>query len=125
MKFPVTRDRNNESEWLMLDANDILYINVEDRTVVFHTQDEKFYLLDTLSALSKHMEPLGFRKLDRINLVNINKIKYFDDEHSKVFFEKNITRTSKYATVSFMNKNSLKKQIEEWIRKNSISDTTT
>ncbi|GAB2723065.1 LytTR family transcriptional regulator DNA-binding domain-containing protein [Paenibacillus thermoaerophilus] len=119
MKFPVTRDRNNETEYVMLDAEDVLYIHLEDRTVVFHTHEGKFYLLDTLSALAKHMEALGFRKLDRVNLVNVKKITQFDDEQGKVYFDATVDKNSDFATVSFVNKNTYRKEILHWVEKNS------
>jgi hypothetical protein len=51
-------------------------------------------------------------------LVNIQKVKYFDEDLGKVYFEENITKHSKFTTVSFINKNKLKKEINEWINKN-------
>lgn len=105
MKFPVTRDLVHDLDIIMLDADDVLYMEVEERTVVFHTAEDKFYLLDTLSELAKRMGSLGFHKLDRINLVNMNKIKHFDDKLCKVFFDENENEHTKSTTVSFTNKN--------------------
>jgi DNA-binding LytR/AlgR family response regulator len=119
MKVPVTRDRDNDTELIMLDLNDVIFIQTEDRTLVYHTLDEVYYpLIPSLTTLSKHTEHLGFRRLDRINLVNIQKVKYFDEDLGKVYFEENITKHSKFTTVSFINKNKLKKEINEWINKN-------
>ncbi|WP_127585243.1 LytTR family DNA-binding domain-containing protein [Paenibacillus koleovorans] len=105
MKFAVTRHPLHDPELLVLDADDVLYMEVEERTVVFHTADDKFYLVDTLSELAKRMGALGFQKLDRINLVNMNKIKQFDDKQCKVFFDEPAAEGTKNTTVSFTNKN--------------------
>ncbi len=111
MKFPVTRDLVNDQSMILLDAEDVLYMEVEERTVVFHTSDDKFYLLDTLSELAKRMGSIGFQKLDRINLVNMNKIKQFDDKNCKVFFDTETSEHSKSTTVSYTNKNMLMEHV--------------
>lgn len=122
MKFPVTRDLVHDFELIMLDVNDILYMEVEERTVVFHTAEDKFYLLDTLSELAKRMGSLGFQKLDRINLVNMNKIKHFDDKHCKVFFDDELTEHTKSTTVSFTNKNMISNHFRPIKSINNIID---
>jgi Response regulator of the LytR/AlgR family len=116
MLIPVTRDKDNQTEVIMLDLNDVLFMHMEDRTVVYHTLNEQFYhLVPSLSIMARHSEAYGFEKLDRINLVNMNKIKYFDDELAIVYFEpkEQITKKSKYATVAFLNKSKLKKKLSE------------
>jgi DNA-binding LytR/AlgR family response regulator len=119
MHIPVTRDKNNNSELVMLDIRDVVYIVIEDRNVVYHTIDSKYYhIIPSLSVLELHTEQYGFQKLDRINLVNTRKIKQFDDENGKVYFEADASRDSKYATVSFVNKNKMKASIDSWIEKN-------
>lgn len=116
MQIPVTRDKDNQTELIMLDMKDVLYMNMEDRTVVYHTLEEKFYhLMPSLSVLSNHTQALGFEKLDRINLVNMNAIKHFDDEYAFVYFEpkEQLTKKSKFTTVAFLNKSKLKKKIKD------------
>lgn len=100
----------------MLDLNDVIYMHMEDRTVVYHTLTEQFYhLAPSLSIMARHTKAYGFEKLDRINLVNMSKIKHFDDEFAIVYFEPEdqITKKSKYATVAFLNKGKLKKRLKE------------
>jgi DNA-binding LytR/AlgR family response regulator len=119
MLIPATRDKNNNSECIMLDIRDVVYIVIEDRNVVYHTNDSKYYhLMPSLSVMELHCEQFGFQKLDRINLVNTRKIKSFDDESGKVFFDDEVSKDSKYATVSYVNKNKLKASIEHWIERN-------
>jgi DNA-binding LytR/AlgR family response regulator len=114
MQIPVTRDRKNQTEIIILDMNDVLYMHMEGHTVVYHTMHEHFYhLMPSLSALSTHVQGLGFEKLDRINLVNVNKIKYFDEKLGIVYFqlENEVTKKSKSATVAFLNKAKLKNRL--------------
>ena len=116
MKIPVTKDKDNMTEVIMLDLRDVIYVHLQDRTVVYHTVNEQFYhLMPSLSVLAKHTEAIGFERMDRINLVNVNKIAYFDDEYAKIYFEpkEQITKNSKYATVAFLNKGKLKKMLKE------------
>ncbi|MDF2670505.1 MAG: hypothetical protein K0R67_2811 [Paenibacillus sp.] len=122
MKFPVTRDLVHDLNMILLDAEDVLYMEVEERTVVFHTADDKFYLLDTLSELAKRMGPLGFQKLDRINLVNMNKIEQFDDVNCKVYFDAETSGHSKSTTVSFTNRNMLIEHVRLSKNINNIID---
>jgi DNA-binding LytR/AlgR family response regulator len=115
MLIPVTRDKDNLTEIIMLDLNDVLYMHMEDRNVVYHTLNEHFYhLMPSLSVLAKHSENHGFEKLDRINLVNMNKIEYFDDEFAKVYFvpEAEVSSESKSATVAFLNKGIVKRHLK-------------
>lgn len=116
MLIPVTRDKDNLTEIVMLDLKDVLYMHMEDRNIVYHTLEGRFYhLVPSLSVLAKHSENYGFEKLDRINLVNMNKIEYFDDEFAKVYFqpESEITPDSKSATVAFLNKGIVKNHLKQ------------
>jgi len=122
MKFPVTRDLVHDHDMILLDADDVLYMEVEERTVVFHTADDKYYLIDTLSELAKRMGVHGFQKLDRINLVNMNKIKLFDDKNCKVFFDSETSEHSKSTTVSLTNKNMMLNHIRTIKANNNTID---
>jgi len=102
MRFPVTRDPGNFSEVIDLDLRDVDYIETHPSGyVVFHVKDEVFYpVVPKLSVLEMHLEELGFLRLDRTNLSNIGKIRYFDEERSLVFFSDNATKSSNFSTVS-------------------------
>ncbi|WP_256758974.1 LytTR family transcriptional regulator DNA-binding domain-containing protein [Cohnella sp. WQ 127256] len=122
MNQPVTRDRNNNSEVIMMDMEDVLYIQTEDGAVVFHTPEGSFYpLIPSLSMYAKHTEALGFEKLDRTNLVNMKKVKEFDLKHGLVYFEEQISSNSRSqsAIVAFMNIGKLKEMIMTWIERNT------
>ncbi|MFD0716581.1 LytTR family transcriptional regulator DNA-binding domain-containing protein [Paenibacillus sp. GCM10027626] len=119
MKIPVTRDKNNDSPVVMLDTDDILFIQSEGGTIVFQTESDSYYpLAPSLSTYVKHLEEYGFHKLDRINLVNKNKVKGYNHEHGKVLFNPE-AKDGKSATVAFMHRGKLREQIETWIKNNT------
>ncbi|WP_020619669.1 LytTR family transcriptional regulator DNA-binding domain-containing protein [Paenibacillus daejeonensis] len=123
MKIPVTRDKHNDTDVVMLDVADILYIQTEEGVLVFHSEKDHFYpLVPSLSAYLRHLGPMGFRKLDRINLVNSSKIKAYDHELGKVYFGPHDLPRVKSATIAFMHKVKLRQEIESWIARNIKND---
>jgi DNA-binding LytR/AlgR family response regulator len=125
MKYPVTPDPNNFEEILMLDLDDIVKIEVHDRSVTFHTTTDTYYPLTwTISTLEHHLGAYDFLRLDRNNLVNMNKIKHIDEERALVFFDTQITNLSKFATISNKEKSRLKQDIENRIQQNSKNNLT-
>ncbi|MFC5469928.1 LytTR family transcriptional regulator DNA-binding domain-containing protein [Cohnella suwonensis] len=116
---PVTRDRNNEGEVIMMDMQDVRYIQTEDGTVVFYTDKGRFYpLVPSLNLYEKWTEGLDFFRLDRTNLVNMRKISRFDERHGVVYFDKNETIDEQSATVAIMRISKLKGIIRSWIDRN-------
>jgi DNA-binding LytR/AlgR family response regulator len=116
---PVTKDRNNDGEVIMMDIAEVLYIQIEDGAVVFHTSEGRFYpLVPSLSMYAKHTEAHGFLKLDRTNLVNMNKLKVFDEKRGLVYFDELADSDSQSAIVAFMNIGKLKGIILSWIERN-------
>ncbi|GAA3401357.1 LytTR family DNA-binding domain-containing protein [Paenibacillus hodogayensis] len=103
MMIPVLKTKNeNETELVMLDLNDVLYINIEKRNIVYHTLDDKYLHLSTLTELYDHLFDNGFDLLDKTNLVNLHKIKKLDSKQGKIYFEEAPSDDSKYATVAFI-----------------------
>lgn len=118
MKYPVTHDPDNNGRVIMLDIEDIVKIEVHNRSVTFHTTEDVYYPLAwNISTLEPHVMEYGFQRLDRNNLVNMNKITHFDDERGLVFFDTELTNKSKFATISNREKNKVKKDIIEIIQK--------
>jgi len=116
---PVTKDRNNDSEVIMMDMAEVRYIQTEDGSVVFYTSAGRFYpLVPSLSMYAKHTENIGFRKLDRTNLVNMGQVKSFDEKRGLVYFDEPVHSESQSAIVAFMNIGKLKDMILSWIKKN-------
>ncbi|WP_372663461.1 LytTR family transcriptional regulator DNA-binding domain-containing protein [Cohnella sp.] len=108
MRYPVTKDPDNKTEVIELDLDEVIFVDSQDRFIVFHTIEGIYYpVLPKLSTLETQLGHLGFRRLDRTNLVNTNKIKHYDHERSLVFFDDSITKNSKYATISASEKSKL------------------
>lgn len=119
MKIPVLLKKKDGTELVELDLEDVLYINIEDRNIVYHTLDNKYYQISKLSELDEHLFDKGFDLLDKTNLVNMNKVKYFDAKYGKIFFEENPGQTSKYASVAAIQQKLRKHQIERAIARNT------
>ncbi len=114
MKISVTRDKNNDTEIVLLDLKDVLYIETENRNLVYHTHEGVYYhLLPSLNNMSKYIEPAGFMRLDRNNMVNLNQVKNYDGILGKVYFDKDVKKDSKYATISILNRTILKRTFEK------------
>jgi DNA-binding LytR/AlgR family response regulator len=122
MKIPVLKKtEEHQTELVMLDLSEVLFINIEKRNLVYHTLDEKFYHLSTLSELHDHFREAGFDLLDKTNLVNLNKIKMLDSKQSKVYFEEHPKSGSKYATVAFIKQKQFKHKLARAIANNTNS----
>ena len=120
MMIPVLRKKDEqETELVLLDLSEVLYINIEKRNIVYHTIDQKYYHLSTLSELYDHFFDNGFDLLDKTNLVNLNKIKKLDNKQGKVYFEENPDSDSKYATVAFIKQKMFQNVISRAIANNT------
>jgi DNA-binding LytR/AlgR family response regulator len=120
MMIPVLKMVNeHETELVMLDLKEVLYINIEKRNIVYHTLEQKYVHLSTLSDMADHLTENGFDLLDKTNLVNMNKIKKFDSKQGKIYFEENPTRSSKFATVAFMKQKMYRNTINRAIAHNT------
>ncbi|MFS0723026.1 LytTR family DNA-binding domain-containing protein [Paenibacillus sp. 1P07SE] len=112
MKFYVTKDPKNMGELITIDVEDVIFIENSERSVLLHTADGQYYpLMPTLSTYEHHMKSYNFQRLDRTNLVNLNKIEQFDEERSLVFFTGTETKSGKYGTVS----NNMKRVLKKWL----------
>jgi DNA-binding LytR/AlgR family response regulator len=119
--MPVLAKKEDRTELVELDLKEVLYINIEDRNIVYHTMEGKYYQISKLSELDEHLFELGFDLLDKTNLVNMNKVKHFDSKFGKIFFEETPSRTSKYASVAAIQQKLRKHQITRAIARNTDS----
>ncbi|OUM99656.1 MAG: hypothetical protein BAA02_10205 [Paenibacillaceae bacterium ZCTH02-B3] len=125
MIHPVTRDRNNETQVIMLDLSEVTHMVYEDGVIAFITETDKYYpLVPSLSLYEKHLHDMGFYRLDRVNLVNMNKVKGFDEQRGLVFFDDPPHQVKNSATVAFMKVRKMKQTILDWISKNQPSAKT-
>lgn len=120
MHMPMIRIKpDGSSELYIVDLNDVIYIKVENRSLVFHTADEQYHQISTLSDLEEHLYPFGFDLLDKTNLVNMKKIKKMDSKHGNIYFDEYPTRDSKFASVAFIKQKLFKDEIATAIQKNT------
>jgi len=120
MKIPVLKTMaDGNSVLVYLDLNDVVYICVENRNLVYHTLNDRFVHLSTLSDLEEHLGGYGFELTDKTNLVNFHKIKKLDAKQGKLYFEENPSSKSKYATIAFIKQKLFKHQIQRWISQNT------
>jgi len=101
---------SNQIRLLDRDGNPCV-VNVEDLIAIkptsdgpeFYTKDNMYFYPTTLEELLVLFKDLGFERLDRTNVVNMNHVKAFDPKARKVYFEQPWTNDSKFATVSEAN----------------------
>lgn len=121
MIIPVLKETPEGTELVPLDLNDVVYICVENRTLVYHTQNERYQHITTLSELGSHLKQFGFDLTDKTNLVNFNKIQKVDTKQGKLYFEESPGTESKYATIAFVKQKTFEQQIQRAIANNTRS----
>lgn len=114
MDIPMTVMQINgrETEFVIINLRDVDFIESESRKIVYHIGDEKFYQATTKSELDELLNDAGFDALDRPYLVNMEKIRYFDKEYGKVYFNDSPLPNSKFVTVAKVKE----KIVENYIR---------
>ncbi len=118
MKIPVLKREGENVRFLLLDMNDVLFIRIENRNIVYHTQDEKYDHISTLSDLEQYLFDFGFDLLDKTNIVNMKRIKKLDAKHGNIYFEEQPGKESKFASIALIKQKVLKEQILETITNN-------
>jgi DNA-binding LytR/AlgR family response regulator len=119
-KMPVVRKQpegTHELFWLNIES--IVKIEIDKRNVVFHTLDEVYYPLSTLSDYEEHFFKYGFDLLDKSNLVNMELVQKVDPEYGKVFFEKEPNSDSKYAHIAAIQQKLRGHEIQRKIAQNT------
>jgi len=96
--IPVINKADNSVHWISM--ADINYTSLDERHIVYHTEDGIYHNILSLEDLTKVLAPVGFEKLDRGNLVQIEKITYYDSVMGKVYFDEVITKDTRYTTVA-------------------------
>lgn len=111
-------DPNGKKSFVCINMEDVDYFENDGRKAVLHIGEEKYYLITTKSEIEEWLMPRGFDVLDRSNLVNLKKIKDFDEQYGKVYFTENPTKDSKYAIVARIKYEFVKHFIHRVIAKN-------
>jgi DNA-binding LytR/AlgR family response regulator len=105
-----------------IDLDEVNFIDSHNRKIRFHIDNQIYYQITTMSEMDELLGEEGFVSLDRPNLVNLLKVRSFNSESGKVYFEENPKPDSKFALVAKM-----KYQLVSMILKRYIShnnDTT-
>ena len=101
MEIPVVRRLNRqEFEIVMLDLDDVLFTFVENNVIKYQTKNEVFSQISTLEEQERFLSTMGFKKLERGYLVQMDKVKWYDEETHQVFFEPYPSRKAPSAPVS-------------------------
>lgn len=101
LRMTVIRDDGNNLptiEEINLDEVDM--IETVNRKIVYHIGDVTYYQITNRSDLDDILSKRGFDNLDKSNLVNLRKIRNFDEELGKVYFTENPNKDSKFALVA-------------------------
>lgn len=103
--YPITVlkiTNNDRTELATINLSDVLYISNEGSKLVFHTMEEQYYQITSIQELEQHLHEISFEKLDRPYLVNMKKVKSYDQDHRLVYFDENPKKGSKFVTVAKM-----------------------
>lgn len=123
MIIPVikkTDRKDSEMTVHMLDLNEVWYVSVErGKNVVYHTKDGDYYQPSSMEQVWAFLKMHGYTKADRGIVVNLSNVTRFDEDLGKLFFDKEVHRHSKFATVAFSNIRKLKKLLQS---KGKLSD---
>lgn len=120
MHIPVLKElENGEMELVMLALDDVVYICLEKRNIIYHTENERYWHISTLSDLQTHLKDKGFELTDKTNLVNFKRIKKMDPKQGKLYFEEEPSKESKYATIAFIKQKQYNNKIMRAIANNT------
>ncbi|GGD75161.1 LytTR family transcriptional regulator DNA-binding domain-containing protein [Paenibacillus nasutitermitis] len=88
MQIPVVKKLSKKDFVIeMIAVADVLYTYIQDGTLMYQTKRETYSQISTLEEQERFLMTNGFQKVERGYLVQMNKIEYFDEERSCVFFE--------------------------------------
>lgn len=104
VRFPVIlRDSSNEGkgQFRLLKLDEICSVSTNGRTLMFETRDATYHMISTLDQVGQFLMPLlDLKKVDRVNYIQPSKVTYYDSEFRKVYFDKDVSAKSKYATIA-------------------------
>ncbi|WP_379136466.1 LytTR family transcriptional regulator DNA-binding domain-containing protein [Paenibacillus sp. sgz500958] len=100
----VSKDSEANEGLMQLAIDDILYIEYSRKPdrIIFHTMQEMYYSLGTLTYWQNALCNSGFnfRLVDRTNVINLDKIVQMDGVFHVAYFEEQITSQSKRCTMT-------------------------
>ncbi|MFD2114587.1 LytTR family DNA-binding domain-containing protein [Paenibacillus yanchengensis] len=92
-----------------INEREILYFSSYRNTIHVHTEKGEYIYPTSLSELHDAYSTIGFEKLDRSNVVNVNNISEYDAIRKVVKFG----ASDKYTVVSEPNEKKVKKLLED------------
>ncbi|MED4285559.1 LytTR family transcriptional regulator DNA-binding domain-containing protein [Priestia megaterium] len=91
---------NEDYKLECINIYDVDFIETDKRKIIYFIGEKKYYQITTKSELDQFLYDEGFESLDRPNLVNLSKIRKFDEELGKVYFVEKPNDKSTFATVA-------------------------
>ena len=89
MEIPVVRRLSKkEFDIETINVSDVLYTYIQNDTLMYQTSDGTYSQISTLEEQERFLNTRGFQKVERGYLVQMDKVEYFDEERSCVFFER-------------------------------------
>ncbi len=111
MKMPVVRRLGRKDfEIVMVDMNDVLFTYVEGSVIRYQTKSEIFSQISTLEEQERLLSTMGFSKLERGYLVQMEKVEWFDEDTFQVFFERHPSKAAPSAPVSRAHRKDIPKE---------------
>ncbi|SET03385.1 LytTr DNA-binding domain-containing protein [Salinibacillus kushneri] len=114
---------------VMINLNDVDYIESENRRLVYYIGDKRYLQITKLSEMKSVLnEQDGFVSLDRTNLVNLNKVKEYDQNLGNVYFDQKSESEGKrsFTTIAKIKQKILSPLIHRAIAQNlGLQRTTT
>jgi DNA-binding LytR/AlgR family response regulator len=100
MLFPVIQrnHKNDKGSRYMLSVEDVLFVSVDQTSVLFHTVDRQFFLKSILEEWKIILEGYGFEEMDRGVLANMKKAQGIHTSLRRIYFEKDLSGA--YCTIS-------------------------
>ncbi|KGE20680.1 LytTR family DNA-binding domain-containing protein [Paenibacillus wynnii] len=104
MDIPVVHIQTGKDQ--VIDSRNILYIQSEGSQTLIHTTDQVYRPVVSLRDFAALLLPEGFDTLDKSNVTNVDKVKYYDKISKQAYFDK--TGKGKYVKVSRRNQDKIR-----------------
>ncbi len=115
----LKQESNGQWKPVTIQLNNVDFIETENRKIVYYIGDEKYYQITKMQDLQEVLnEENGFVSLDRINLVNLKKVKEYDENLGKVYFKEEKVENRRFATIARLKQKLYSPLIHKVIAKN-------
>jgi DNA-binding LytR/AlgR family response regulator len=119
MKMTVFKlNEDGSKRYEEIDITNVDFLQKEGTRIAFYMEGQKYLSIINVEELNEILMEFGFDRLDQSNLVNMKKIRGYDDEDRKVYFEEEPNKNSYYANLANVKKRHLEPYIYRAIAKN-------